>query len=196
VDKTVHPDFFKSNDETIQNINAKMPEGYKVQDVLRDAELRKYREGSVQAGSAINGEMDLNSYRFEPDMWSTQEDLENMYKSKTAINAVKNMNPVQTFTHEVGHLVHDKFIKDTTGTTDMAKKEKFVKSIRKEVLDKFNLTAKKQDAWKVSKQLSEYGSSSAYEFFAEAFAENIDNPNPRPMAKEFWKVLMNKLDKV
>ena len=67
-------------------------------------------------------------------------------------------------------------------------------SIRKEVLDKFGLTAKKSDWYEISKQLSDYANTSSHEFFAEAFMEMIDNPNPRPMAKEFWKVLMSRIN--
>lgn len=36
-------------------------------------------------------------------------------------------------------------------------------------------------------ELSEYGATNPREFFAEAFAEYMDNPNPRPIAAEFGR---------
>ena len=58
------------------------------------------------------------------------------------------------------------------------------KDIKSEVLNRAGLKAKD-----VPQKLSEYAKKDVYEFFAEAFAEYLDSPRPRKLARIFGEYI-------
>ena len=93
----------------------------------------------------------------------------------------KNWHPQGTnynsiITHELGHALLE-YITMNTGYTGTA--------IRNKICNKLKINKKDIDTY-----LSRYPNNSKdppHEFFAEAFAEYMDSPNPRPLAVEFGK---------
>lgn len=89
-------------------------------------------------------------------------------------------------THEIGHILHNEMADKLD--TDVAK---LTSRIKRNVLK--NLKIKPAD---VTDGLSAYATVNTKEFFAEAFAEWIDSENPRPIAKEFGRILQEELKKI
>ena len=180
-------------DATIQNINSKLPNGYSFDKLADEVNFRRYGVRSNQTGSSVNRIITLNSNvldNTEEGFESILDSLQSKYKSYVYNYHPKTLNPLSTLTHETGHLLHDQILVNTKGinpTKSLIKKQN--DAIRKEVLGAFNLTAHNKDAYTVTTMLSEYATENSTEFFAEAFVEIMDNPNPRPMAIKFWEVL-------
>lgn len=195
-DLNLHPDVYKSMDASLTKISKMLPEGFQPKDMLDDVELWNYENNTTEGGSGGHGHINLNAMKLNKENLNTKEDLDNIYKSTVANYTAKNMSPTYAFTHEMGHILHDRIGQVVKGDYDNKYRDKFVDSMRKDVLSKFELTAKKGDSYEVTKQLSRYATTNSHEFFAEAFMEMIDNPNPRPVAKEFEKVLMERLSKI
>lgn len=89
-------------------------------------------------------------------------------------------------THEIAHVVHNEMSKVSgEKVTDITGR------IKRKVLK--NLGLKAGD---VVDGLANYATVNTKEFFAEAFTEWADSNNPRPIAKEFGKVLQEELKKI
>lgn len=89
-------------------------------------------------------------------------------------------------THELGHSL-DGFLskKNILGSVDSGgDTAAFSGILRRRVLKHLKMTKSM-----VEKELSKYATKNAYEWFAEAFAEAIHSPDPRPMAKEMIRQL-------
>ena len=77
-------------------------------------------------------------------------------------------------THELGHMFD--YWLTSKGYKD--KRSKYSMAIRKQALKETGIKVKD-----IKQNLSIYGTTNYSEFFAEAFAEWLDSPNPRPIAK-------------
>lgn len=195
--ENLHSSVFSSIEKSFDKINAIMPEGYKIKNLMDELNFVKLKENSIQHGGATDRVMTINANKFDNEHFNTEDELLQSYNS-TVSNSIKTMSSTSTMTHEIGHLLEEKMLLELKGKNPLyAKAALKVQSdnIRKEVLDKFELTAQRQNWNKIAKQLSDYATESSHEFFAESFSEMIDNPEPRPMAKEFEKVLFNKFNK-
>lgn len=181
-------------DKTIQKVDSKLPKEYNFKNICDKVVFEKYDEKSYTQGDAWDKQIGLNSWKFNKEhMDDKLENLEKYYNSPNMRQSAKALNPLSTFTHEVGHLVHDELLRQTKGVDPSGQSASILKkqnsAIRTEVLDKFDLKATKKYEGDIGKALSYYATESPHEFFAECFMEWIDNPNPRPMATEFGKIL-------
>lgn len=77
------------------------------------------------------------------------------------------------FDHEMGHAIDFHLVRDEYGEGSLYKKIKAM--------------FKKLTAQEIRQGLSEYATTSQEEFFAEAWAEYVNNPNPRPLATKVGK---------
>ena len=108
----------------------------------------------------------------------------------------KGFHPVGTgydsvVTHEFAHslggwLTRNKVFGSDTGSEG----RQFESKLRLSVLKKLKMTKAM-----VGKELSNYAEKDSYEWFAEAMAEAIHSPNPRPMATECFNQLSDILQK-
>lgn len=95
------------------------------------------------------------------------------------------------FTHEIGHqasniIFSDEFpgfVHEVKGVTEFCN-------------DVMRWTLQRAGTSNVAGELSVYATKNSREFFAEAFSEYMDSPNPRPIAKAFGEVLQEKIKKV
>lgn len=119
----------------------------------------------------------VNSVTLNSSWYNSLDKLKKSY----AEDVEKNWHPQGTdynsvITHELGHGLLG-YIQSNLGVSG--------KAIRAKVLKKQGLRIKDID-----NHLSRYPNNSKspiHEFFAEAFAEYVDSPNPRPLAVEFGK---------
>ena len=89
--------------------------------------------------------------------------------------------------HELGYAVDD-YLTNTLVAAGWAKRLK-----PKDVSAYLRPKVMKASGKRVSdaqKEISMYATKNAHEWFAECFSEWIDSPDPRPVAREFGKQLM------
>jgi hypothetical protein len=115
---------------------------------------------------------------YNPTMWKDGiEGIENRYSN---IEHPRGTNALSVVTHELAHSLEEVLSKrlytTKTGRQDHAK------IIRKKVIKDLNL--KERD---IARGLSRYATTNQSEFFAEAFAEWLDSPSPRPIAMAVGK---------
>lgn len=185
-------------DKSIENMNSKLPAGYKFKDLADEVSFFRGKDGGTQAGGASHRKISINSKYWD----SSEEGLSNIIDNiegyeKSGKLKTMGQNPVSTLDHETGHLLHDEmtrklFNKDPHGLGENARKT-MLNETRTEVLKAFGITAKKSDWYPLSNALSDYGTTDQFEFFAEAFMENMSSKSPRPMAEKFWEVLMKRI---
>lgn len=84
--------------------------------------------------------------------------------------------------HEFGHSVWYKLGLDKVAVGD----GRFVQSPLQEYISRFMRSSTKND---IKEALSEYAATNQSEFFAEAFAEYLNNPNPREVARKVGELL-------
>jgi hypothetical protein len=87
-------------------------------------------------------------------------------------------------THETGHAITNKIIE--MQKTVYSNYANLCEDIQKKVLEKLKL---KNDQTIITNNLSGYGAKKPAEFVAEAYAEYMDSPNPRPIAKEVGNMI-------
>lgn len=104
------------------------------------------------------------------------------------------------FTHEIGHQISTmasikKYYDPSSGIPlwlqERELEKKFCQEVKRRTLKKAGLRA-----GNVREVLSDYASENSQEFFAEAFAEYMDSPNPRPISKAFGEVIEEMLNEV
>ena len=139
-----------------------------------------YAQCSVGIG---HGGVALNSKYFG-DIKELKKSFENDVKAGFH---PKGVGPESIVTHEFGHALDDLLTNTyvTCGTTQGGWKPKYASAyLRPKVMKACGL--KLSD---ISKEVSEYATHDAMEWFAECFCEWMESSNPRPVAKEFGKQL-------
>lgn len=195
---TLHEDFYDTFIKTLDNINKKLPDGWTVDRLVDSINMySSNNKANIQGGSHYRREIDIVTNFLTSNRWDTYEDLLQGMNSKT-YHGLKTMNPLKTLTHEIGHALSFEIYctkaNKTATSAIISANDKLDSAIRKEVLDNLGLKAKGN--WsELAYGLSDYATTSASEFFAEAFNEYMDSPTPRPIATEFWNVLLKYLDK-
>lgn len=141
----------------------------------------------------LKGGSSLKTANLANDVYANNIDLitainlnRNFYKNHKALSSSYSIqvqtgyHPFNTsanaiLIHEYGHSLQ-KYIELKKGIQ--------ARDIKKEVLKRAGQKAKD-----VSKNLSDYAKKDVYEFFAEAFAEYLDSPKPRKLARIFGEYL-------
>ena len=96
-------------------------------------------------------------------------------------------------THELGHIV-DYYLRSEGFTSSKTKRDPFgfpSKDMRTRVLRKTGVKVKD-----LTNELSKYGTTNPQEFFAEAFCEWMDSPNPRPVAVAVGEEVMKMVKEI
>jgi hypothetical protein len=168
-----YPDFVKNNPVKVPKICVKAPSSMK-----NAVGYFQYYVTGRPIELALNG-----YYHSSKDVFEAYE--EKCIKSKwTVANATFH----KTFVHEYGHYVSNTI-------TQMKSKKTWESDFIKECIEDFKKQVPEYDKNTyigLGDYVSRYGSTSASECFAEAFAEYFGNENPRTFAKIFGE----KLEKV
>ena len=98
----------------------------------------------------------------------------------------KGTNASSIVVHEFGHAVDDYL----TNILELAGKKGNKPHVVSSYLRSRVMRSCGKRVGDIGHEVSDYATKSHYEWFAECFAEWIDSPNPRPVAKEFGKQLL------
>ena len=154
---------------------------------FRGLGVKKLGSGTYAACATRLGFVYVN-----PTYFDTMEKLEKQYERDLQIGYhPTGTSAISIITHEIGHAIDGFLTNNLLGITSeetwkSIKKKQYLTStnLRKKILKKFKL--KIAD---ISKEVSRYGVQNDREFFAEAFSEYFDSPNPRRVAQELGQEL-------
>lgn len=137
----------------------------------------KLAKENIKSSTYANNLSIVNSVTLNSSWYDDLPKLEKSYADDVSSEwHPQGTNYNSIITHELGHGLLG-YIQSNLGVSG--------KAIRSKVLKKLGLHIKD-----INTHLSRYPNNSrdpVHEFFAEAFAEYMDSPNPRPLAVEFGK---------
>lgn len=128
-------------------------------------------------------------------------DISNL-KSLYKINVEGKFHPLGTdvdavILHEMGHVIETKLAEILASDTKEMRRIRYIervvsKELKRKTLEELNIEDTEEN---IKENLSAYAAMTTSEFMAEAFAEAMDSPNPRKVARTFMNYLEEELRK-
>ena len=177
-------------DEKYSKILEKFPQFAGRFGVVSD-DTKRYKIGKNAYAAASVGptpKMVINPSKFKGKSFSAKDSF--------AFDVEQGFHPValdwkSTFTHEAGHQIAN--IMYSVEFPDSIHEVYHVRDYCQRIM---NWTLQRAGTSDIAKGLSVYATRNTSEFFAEAFAEYMDSPNPRPIAKAFGEVLEEQIGRI
>lgn len=164
-----------------ERVFTKLPEISGELNAIKTAKLDFSTMGDCHFGFGCGGITLNTSY------YGNSERIKRVYQDNVEHNwSPQGTHAYSNVTHEFGHAVDDYLTNTLEAAGWSRNKPKHVGAyLRPKVMK-----ACGKRVSEVDKEVSNYATKNAHEWFAECFAEWIDSPNPRPVAKEFGKQLL------
>lgn len=160
-----------------------------IPDIPDRPNTKAFSWGSPQIEALGSRSISLNRKFFGEGI--SMDDLRRQAEGEVAskFKVIGREDPRGTITHEFGHQIMDYL------TERKDRPSGWIDKMYKDLVGPARKRTAASDDMAIDK-LSQYGITKPQEFFAEAFAEYVHNPNPRPVAAKFGEKLEEELKAV